>query len=165
MGLEPLIKVWGLLHKQYGVVMKSDSDWRVKERHRRPGDLIPTRRSWPRWWNWAPPRWPWPATRWSPWWWTCPWWAGEWTWRASAGWEPAAAGRTAWGGRAATGSGAWGDPKGWGSTREERRGRRRGAVSSMACWWVWGWRTWGSPILKQRGGGGSRSNDADDGEG
>lgn len=146
MGLEPLIKVWGLLHKQCRMVTTGDSDEQVTERHREIYFL--TRRSWPRWWNWALLGWPWPATKWFPWWWTFPWWAGEWSWRAAAGSGPVAAGRRAWGGRAATGSEPWGGPKGWGSAREERRGSRRGAGSSTACWWVLGWMAWGSPILK-----------------
>jgi len=143
MGLEPPIKLWGLLHKQNRVVMKSDE--------RGSGATIRplTTRSWPRWWNWAPPRWPWPAARWFPWRWTCPWRAGEWSWRAAVGLEPVAAGRRARGGRTATGSEAWEGPTGWGSTREERRGSRRGAGSSTACWWVW--MAWESPILKERG--------------
>lgn len=29
MGFEPLISVWGLLHKQYSSVMEAGSDWRV----------------------------------------------------------------------------------------------------------------------------------------
>lgn len=111
-----------------------------------------TRRSWPRWWNWALPGWPWPAARWFPWWWMCPWWAGEWSWQAEAGSVPVAAGRRASGGLAATGSEPWEALKGWGSPREEQRGSRRGAGSSMACWWVWGWMALGSPILRGESG-------------
>lgn len=29
MGLEPLIKAWGLLHRQYKIIIKSDSDQQV----------------------------------------------------------------------------------------------------------------------------------------